>query len=228
MTLAGSSGIRLLRSSPAMDQPAYCSLHSTYSVGARYEGIVFTGNSITCKALPSIKTVESCLLVSFAEEKDHLGGCKSQVSPGYQLRALMHTMDPSSSIAWSVSQISSIPFTLKHCNTGSRICFFPWNLPISWVETCQFREFLRFDRGKSDLGESAAETEVKLTTYMLKVVVKDQRILKSGCISIYPCLAMTGGMDWAFPVWGSSCTYGVDLCQFTCFLAQLSPPLLRS
>ena len=104
MTLAGSSGIRLLRSSPAMDQPAYCSLHSTYSVGARYEGIVFTGNSITCKALPSIKTVESCLLVSFAEEKDHLGGCKSQVSPGYQLRALMHTMDPSSSIAWSVSQ----------------------------------------------------------------------------------------------------------------------------
>ena len=85
MTLAGSSGIRLLRSSPAMDQPAYCSLHSTYSVGARYEGIVFTGNSITCKALPSIKTVESCLLVSFAEEKDHLGGCKSQVSPGCQL-----------------------------------------------------------------------------------------------------------------------------------------------
>ena len=173
--------------------------------------------------------------------KDHLGR-KSQVSPGCQLRALMYTMDPSSSIAWSVSQISSIPFTLKHCNTGSRICFFPWNLPISrvgssfeschspisWVETCQFREFLRFDRGKSDLGESAAETEVKLTTYMLKVVVKDQRILKSGCISIYPCLAMTGGMDWAFPVWGSSCTYGVDLCQFTCFLAQLSPPLLRS
>ena len=135
MTLAGSSGIRLLRSPPAMDRPAYCSLHSTYSVGARYEGIVFTGNSITCKALPSIKTVESCLLVSFAEEKDHLGGCKSQVSPGYQLRALMHTMDPSSSIAWSVSQISSIPFTLKHCNTGSRICFFPWNLPLSRVES---------------------------------------------------------------------------------------------
>ena len=46
MTLAGSSGIRLLRSPPAMDRPAYCSLHSTYSVGARYEGIVFTASKL--------------------------------------------------------------------------------------------------------------------------------------------------------------------------------------
>ena len=35
-------------------------------------------------------------------------------------------------------------------------------------------------------------------------------------------------MDWAFPVWASNCTYSVDLCQFSCFSAQLSPPATAS
>ena len=41
---------------------------------------------------------------------------------------------------------------------------------------------------------------------------------------LYVYSVVWGVTDWAFPVWGSNCTNSVDLCHFSCFLAQLSPP----
>ena len=41
---------------------------------------------------------------------------------------------------------------------------------------------------------------------------------------LYLYLVVWGVMDWAFSIWGSYCTYSVDLCHFSWFLAQLSPP----
>ena len=41
---------------------------------------------------------------------------------------------------------------------------------------------------------------------------------------IYLYLVVWGVTDWAFSVWASNCTYSGDLCHFSPFLAQLSPP----
>ena len=41
---------------------------------------------------------------------------------------------------------------------------------------------------------------------------------------LYLYLVVWGVTHWGFSVWASNCTYCVDLCHFSRFLAHLSPP----
>ena len=68
-----------------------------------------------------------------------------------------------------------------------------------------------------------------LTKVMLlwpDIFFKFQWIDWSEITVLYLYLVVWGVTDWAFPVWGNNCTNSVDLCHFSCFLAQLSPPAI--
>ena len=45
---------------------------------------------------------------------------------------------------------------------------------------------------------------------------------------LYLYLVVWGVTHWGFSVWASNCTYCVDLCHFSRFLAHLSPPANHS